>query len=351
MKKKISIKEFACRFLAVLNRYSHFLDLILLYFFAKYLYARIDNSFNFLVYALPILQAWNICKWEWRVFKSNALIRTTARNKRVQGFSGSQGAGKTSFMLHTIYTIKAKDIFTNFPCRIRKKFSNKLSKEVLNLNEKISDGSVCAIDEATMLFNNRLVEMKDKEVLDDMFAQQLHQQIIRHMYDGNLFYSSVDLTRLPQMLKDNIGLTNYMLGQGSVKVSYISSVVIAFVGKLFGLNLRNSIRYWDCQQLERIPEQGYTFDLSRQEKDVNDKNYANLIRFCAWSANNRFDYDDRFLRGLYSGLPDCKPKQWYTLEYSEKDLKDIGYGHLIDFFGNRKHGKYQRTANADSKSK
>ena len=47
---------------------------------------------------------------------------------------------------------------------------------------------------------------------------------------------------------------------------------------------------------------------------------------------NYFEYDDRFLHGLYEKLPLNNSKLWETLKFSDSDLRDIGYGYLIDFF-------------------
>lgn len=335
IKKQSTVKEKANKVLTFLNRYSHFIDILLYFLLADYLIKIWDNSFEFLVYILPIFQIYRVIKYEFLVAKSKDIIKTTARNKRVQGFSGSQGAGKTSFMLYSAYVIKPSEVYTNFPAKIRNKFTYLLDKSVLNMEEQIPDYSLLCIDEATMLFHNLTLNIKNKYEVKEIYPQQLQQQIVRHCYDGQMFYSSVDLTRLPQMLKDNIGLTNYMLGQGSITLSFVTSKLLSLIGSFFDVKIYNTIRYWDVQQLERIPEKGYSFDLSTQEKDTNLNNYANLIRFYSFSANNRFDYDDRFLRGIYEKLPKHIAKAWETLKFDENLLREIGYGDILDFFNAR----------------
>lgn len=321
--------------LLFLSRYSHWLEIFLFYYIAQVIIESYNSQWSFLAYILPIFQVYRVIKYEFLVFRSKSIIKETATNKRVQGFGGSQGAGKTSFMLYSAYVIKPSNIYTNFPCKIRNKYVNMLDKKVLNLYERVPDYSLLCIDEATMLFHNLVGNVKQKENVEEYYPQQLQQQIVRHCYDGQMFYSSVDLTRLPQMLKENIGLTNYMLGQGSVTLSFIVAPFLSFIGKMFGVEIYNSVRFWDVQQLERIPEQGYTFDLSTQEKDTNLKNYANLIRFYSFTGNNRFEYDDRFLRGIYSKLPEHLNKNWTSLDFDEKLLRKIGYGHILDFFNTR----------------
>lgn len=323
------------RFLDVINRFSHWIDVVIYYFIAVYLNNTLDFSFRFLIFALPIFQLWRNIKWEWRCYQSKQIILETSKNKRVQGFSGCQGAGKTSFMLFCAYVIKPSNCYTNFPAKLRSKFTSILDNKVLEMYEKIPDNSLLCIDEVTMLYHNLMYDIKNPAAVTGLYAQQLQQQIVRHCYDGNMFYSSVDLNRMPQMLKENIGLTNYMLGQGSVTLSYLTSMLVSFIGSMFGLKYYNSIRYWDVQQLERIPEVGYTFDLSRQEKDTNTKNYANLIRFCCFNSHTRFDYDDRFLRGIYVKLVSHINKYWNSLDFDEKLLREIGYGQILSFFNKR----------------
>lgn len=333
-----------------LNRLAHFADVPILWYLAQRIGENSDNKWVFILYILPIIQLIRAIKWEFLVIKSNEIIRRTALNKRVQGFSGPQGAGKSSFMLNCIAVMRASNVYINFPAKIRGKYVAKLSSNVLDSRERIPDKSVLAVDEATMFYHNILCNIKDKGEVDKLYAQQLLQQILRHAFDGNIFYSSVDITRLPQMLKENIGLTNFMLGQGSVTLSYISGFLVRCVARLFGFKINGSVRFWDVQQLERIPEQGYYFDLSNQTKDTNDKNYANLIRFCSFNTATKFEYDDRFLRGLYAKLPVHIAEFWTRLAFDEKDLRNIGYGKIVDFFNKRiqKQDLAQLPPNADA---
>lgn len=327
-------KQVLAFILKFLNRLAPYAEVAIVWFCIDGLKEQYqDKSYFILFYAIPILMLYRVLKWEWICFKSKDIIKTNALNSRVQGFGGKQGAGKTSFMLYSLYVIHSDNIYTNFPCKIRGKYTYQLDNKVLNLDERIPDNSCCAISEATMLFHNIVSGGRGNvEETKDLYAQQLHQQIIRHLYDGNLFYDSVDLTRLPKMLKDNMGMTNFMLGQGSVKLSYFINPILNIFAKLLGFELSGSIRYWDLQQFEKIPEDGYTFDLSTQEKSTDLKHYANLLRISTWNSSLRFDYDDRFLRGLYVKLPEHVAKQWDSLKYCEQDLRDIGYGFLLEFF-------------------
>lgn len=332
--KKLKIdKRFFIKALRIINRFAPYIEMAIFMFIALNYEKQSDKWYRYLLFIPVVLYVIRVIKWEYKCFTSKGIIRTTALQKRVQGFSGAQGAGKTSFMLFSAYCIKPSNVYSNFPAKLRGKYTYKLYKSVLNLDTRIDDGSLLMISEATMLYHNCLNNNKSKEEALKLYGQQLHQQIIRHCYDGNMFYDSVDLTRLPAMLKDNISLTNYLLGQRSVTLSFIVSPILNLISKkFFNYELFGSVRVWELQQFERIPEEGYTFDLSRQEKNTDTKNYANLLELCCWNDIQRFDYDDRFLRGIYMKLPQHNSRLWETLLYDEPILRELGYGELLDFF-------------------
>lgn len=333
---------FASRFFRFLNRFAPYVELVLTYYVVDYQIRTTfaDKSMAFLLYALPIIMLVRLIRWEWRCLQSRSVIKETALNKRVQGFSGFQGCGKTSFMLYTAYVLNSPHVFSNFPCKVRGKFAHQLTRPILDCDERVPEKSTLLQSEVTMLFHNLVNGAKNKEEALKLYGQQLLQQIVRHAFDGFMFYDSVDLSRLPQMLKDNIGLTNYMLGQGSATLSFIITPILALLAKPFGVELKGSVRYWDLQQFERIPESGYVFDLSTQEKTQDNKHYANLLRVCTWDSIQRFDYDDRFLRGLYAMLPEHVAKDWDTLIFDNDALRAIGYGFLLDFFEQKAQKKY-----------
>ncbi len=341
MKEKI--RFYIGRFLRLINRFAPYLEIALVFYCVRSVAENqlSDKWYSVFLYIIPVFLLYRVLKWEFTCFKSVDIVKNTAYNRRVQGFQGPQGAGKTSFMLFSMYVLKAPEYYTNFPCKIRGKWCAKLDEAVINMDEKIPVNSVCAMSESTMFYHNLLSDIKKAdEVREKLYPQQLHQQIIRHTYDGNFFYDSVDLTRLPQLLRENISMTNYMLGQGSVTLSYIITPILKMLGKLVGVDLRGSIRYWDVQQLERIPEQGYCFDLSTQEKTTDDKHFANLVRLSCWDSIYRFEYDDRFLRGLYDKLPEHVQSYWNSIQFLPEELREIGYGQILDWF----EKKYKQAA-------
>lgn len=337
----IKIKNYNLKYaietvLRLLNRIAPYIEIILEFYLISFVVQQHkENGWFNLLYLIPILLAYRLLKWEYKAIATKTIIKDTAANKRVQGFCGFQGCGKTSFMLYNAYVLHAKDIYSNFPCRIRNHYSYMLDDKILNMDVKVQEKSVLMVSEATLFYHNLLHNTKDIEIAAQLYGQELHQQIVRHAYNGNIFYDSIDLNRMPQMLRENIGLTNYMLGQHSKTFSYVLTPLIISIGKLFGIEIIGNMRVWDLQQFEKIPDKQYTFDLSTQEKDTNLKNYANLLECCAWCDIRHFDYDDRFLKGLYDKLPPVAANMWKSLQFSDSDLRQIGYGFIIDFFDNK----------------
>lgn len=338
--KNQKLKYIIETFLRLLNRFAPYLEIALIFYFINIVVNNNqDNGWFNLLYVIPILLLYRLLKWEYKAIATKEIIKDTCVNARVQGFCGFQGRGKTSYMLYCGYVLNSKNVFSNFPCKIRNKFAYMLDDKILNMDEKVPEKSILLLSEATLFYHNLLHNTKDVEIATKLYGQELHQQIVRHAYNGNIFYDSIDLNRMPQMLRENIGLTNYMLGQKSKTFSFILTPLIISIAKIFDIEIIGNMRVWELQQFEKIPDKQYTFDLSTQEKDTNTKNYANLLEVCAWCDIRHFDYDDRFLKGLYDRLPDAIKKAWDTLQFSDNDLRQIGYGFIIDFFEKKLHKK------------
>lgn len=333
--KNEKIKYYLTNLFKILNRFAPYIEIVLLFYVIKSTISQSNNQWSNLLYIIPLIMAYRLIKWEYKAIATKEIIRDTAYNKRVQGFCGFPGCGKTSFMLFCSYVLNAPKYYSNFPCKIRNKYVNELTKDVLNMDKQIDEKSICMISEASMFYHNIMDNIKDENTSQELYSQQLHTQILRHAYNGNFFYDTIELNRLPQMLRENIGLTNYMIGQHSKTFSFIVTPIIRAIANIFDIEILGNMRVWDVQQFEKIPMQNYIFDLSTQEKDTNLKNYANLIECCAWCDVTHFDYDDRFLRGLYEKLPKNIDVKWNSLKFSDKELRDIGYGKLIDFFNNK----------------
>lgn len=320
---------------SLIARFAHWIDVAIYFYIGNYIYTTSDNKFSILGFIPFAFFVYNSAKWEIRVLKSNKIIRFNQRNGRVQGFSGGQGRGKTSFMLHSVSVLKCKSVYSNFNAKVKGKFVKVLDSNVLMLKTRIPDFSITLFDEATMFYHNLLSGKNYKDIATQLYSQEIQEQLVRHFWDGNIFYSSVDITRLPATLREKITLVNFMLGQGNVTLSFITGLIINLISKIKGSKIRAGIRYWKVQQFEKIPEDNYIFDLSNQKEDTKTHQFANLIRFCGFNTSMRFEYNDRFMNGLYKLLPENQDKYYDSLEYNEDILRSIGYGKLIDFFNAR----------------
>lgn len=336
-KQKVEKKTVLFYILSFVNRLAHWCDLVLLYFLCDYMYNNqfADSELGWLIYLPLIFQVYWCFKYEFLVFKSRGVCNYMLDNGRVMGFSGKQGAGKSSFATFLSSFRRFNKVYSNAPLKLRQKYTNILEKDILCLDSQVDDYSLCWIDEAQLFYHN-LKSQNNNKLSDELYAQEILTQCVRHFYDGNIFYIGTELNRLPQVIKDNVGVTNFMLGQGSKCISFITGNLVVLVARLFGFEFYNGLRYWDVQQFEKIPEKGYSFDLSTQEKNSDLKNYANLIRVYTFNDPNLFDYNDRFLAGVYKELPIHQDKKWQSLEFNRELLKQIGYGEIIDFFDKKK---------------
>lgn len=328
--------KFIYKFLAFLNRFAHWVDLVIYYFLTDWLYkAQFSTSqVGWLIYIPLIFQIYLCIKYEYKVLKSKSTCTDILINGRVMGFSGLQGQGKSSFATYLSTSKLFDKVYSNTPLKLRNKYTYMVEQDILNLDCKVDDKSLIFIDEATLFYNNRKTD-KTRNLSDELYAQEIMTQCIRHFTDGNIFYISTDLSRLPSVIRENVGLVNYMLGQGNKTISYLTGTLVCGIANMLGYKMRNGLRYWDFQQFVKIPDPQYTFDLSRQTKDEDLTHYANLIRIYTFDNPNLFDYNDRFLAGVYAELPEHNDKQWESLDYNNDLLRQIGYGEIVDFFDNK----------------
>lgn len=319
--------------LATLNRFAHFIDIIILAFLADYVY-RVQLSgemLGILIYVLPILQLILAVKYEYKVYKSKQTNNFILDNERVIIIQGGQGKGKSSYANYLNSNSRFKARYTNTPITYGGKFSNILTGEVLNLDERIEDNSSILIDEATLFYNN-LKTMKKNDLKIELYSQEILTQLVRHFFDGTIFYISVEGGRLPKVIEENASCKLQMLGQTNKTISYITTPILKLIAKIFKIDLFSGLRCWQFQQFVKIGEEHYVFDLSTQKKDSDMANYANLVEVYAFDNPYRFSYNDRFMRGVYMQLPEHNPQQWKNFDFNRDLLRKIGYGEIVEFF-------------------
>lgn len=334
--KGIKKENFLYYFFGFLTRFAHWFDLVVFYFLTDYIYKNqfANSKIGIICYIPLVIQLYFCFKYEYMVLQSKATCNTMLLNGRVMGFAGKQGAGKSSFATYLASFKRFSNVYTNTPVKIRKKYTAMLEEDIYLLNKKIPDYSLIMMDEATLFWHNILSTNKNK-LSNELYAQEIMTQCVRHFFDGNIFYMSTDLNRLPPVIRENVGVVNFALQQGNKKISFICGPIFVALAKMFGYKFRNGLRYWDLQQFEKIPDRNYTFDLAQQEKDQNLSNYANLLRIYCFDNPNIFDYNDRFLAGVYQKLEQHQNQYWESLNFDEELLKKLGYGKLIEFFGKK----------------
>lgn len=319
--------------LSSLNRFAHFIDVLILYVISNYIYSTqlAGQDLAFLIYILPILQLIIAIKYEYKVYKSKQTCEYILNNYRVMILQGPQGLGKSSFANYLNSNKRFKARYTNTPITYKGRFSNILTGEILGLDERIEDNSSVLIDEATLFFNN-LKSMEKMQLKRELYAQEIMTQLVRHFFDGTMFYISVEGGRLPKVIEENCGCKIQMLGQDNKTISYITTPILKLIAKAFKIDLFSNLRVWEFQQFVKIGEDNYTFDLSTQKKDSDMANFANLVQVYAFDNPYRFSYNDRFMRGVYLQLPEHKPQQWQSFDFNRDLLRKIGYGEIVEFF-------------------
>lgn len=336
--KSIKRESFLYYFFGFCVRFSHWIDLVIYYFLCNYVYnAQFKTSSIGIIVYLPLfIQIYYCFKYEFMVIKSNQVCKSIINNGRVMGFGGKQGAGKSSFATYLASFKCFSNIYSNTPIKIRRKYTCMLENDILNLDTQIPDNSLCMMDEATLFWHNILSQQQGK-LSKELYSQEIMTQCVRHFWDGNIFYMSTDLNRLPPVIRENVGIVNFALQQDNKTISYVSGVLFCSLAKFCGFEFHNGLRYWDMQQFEKIPDKQYTFDLAQQDKNQDLSKYANLIRIYCFDNPNRFSYNDRFLAGVYKELPLHENHYWTSLNFDKDLLKNLGYGKLIEFFDSKKY--------------
>lgn len=308
----------------LLVSYSWLLDTILFI----YLFGRNQGktTFALLYLVAAIYCCYRGLKYKFLVYKSKSNILYDAYNSRVQCFEGPPGRGKTSLMNYTASLLKS-DIFSNVPIKVYGDYVNILSSDLLSFKFRYPDNSVILIDEASLFYNNL-----DKTNCYDL---EVLLQLIRHICDGNAFFATIKASRLPQQLREKIGLCKYLTGQKTIYDSLFFGQLFRFINYLLKIKCPSGIRVWQYQTFEDIDHSNYTFDLSSNESSVNMKHFSNLVECYAYNSSLKFEYNDRFMFGLVKDIPIVNPIKFNTLDYEPYILNTSNYGKLNIYFKNK----------------
>lgn len=263
----------------------------------------------------------------YKVWKSKKIIIYEENNKRIIGHEGAPGSGKTSLMC-LVASIMNRPIFSSAPLKINGKYTYKLTKEMILMENRLPYGSVIILDEITLYYDNN----NSKNLTDEIECLEIEMQLIRHFFDGNMLTASVDMNRLVKRLEEKHGLFRHLLGQESINNSFIIDPIIILISNIFKLDVNTGIRKWTYQTFENINHTGYIFDLSRQDASVKNAKFANLNEIYAYNNNLKFEYDDRYFKNLYLKIPKAELVKWDSLYFNYEELKGTGFKDITNFF-------------------
>lgn len=280
--------------------------------FLSYLLYLLTNSALFLIYFVFIL-VYNVIYF-FRYIKAKTHMATQIKNYRVQSFSGFQGCGKTSLMLHLLSIFfKDRKKYSNIPFIINNEYSYILTKKAFCLKEKVDLGSVMAGDELTLLFNN-LDQTKSRA---DVAGAEGNLQMVRHDFDGHVLATSVNMNRLLAVLEEKFGLDNMLLEQTSIKTGFLIPFIY-WICRKFNKKLPRiywGYRRWKIQTFLSINKKNYIYDLSNDIANEKTNKFVNLTYFYYFNDYSVI-YDDRFASELYKTLPKITDKKYTSLKYS-----------------------------------
>ena len=261
--------KFFKKFVSIINRFSHIIDIFVVYGLADWLYHRqlYAYKFGWLIYLFVALQIFWAIKYEWKVFKSKSIVDEILDNGRVLGFCGAQGRGKSSLSAFLGANKRFSNVYTNSPLKLNGKYTCMLEDDIIALDNKVPDYSLLSIDEATIFFHNLKANVT-KNFDDKLYAQEIFTQCVRHFTDGNIFYISTNNERLPSVIRENVSMTILCVEQHNKRISFLTGTLCSIISMCCGWGIKNGMRCWTIQTFNKIPDSSYIFDLSNQDANT-----------------------------------------------------------------------------------
>lgn len=307
-------------------RYSAYLDSIL--FFILYFVLRLQSKYSIILLLVALYCAYRALKYSYLVWKGKKIIISDSLNSRVQALEGGNGRGKSSFMFYCCSVLNTP-VLSNVPVKIKGNYVYKLKDLHLKELEKIPECATIALDEVSLIWNN--LEKYNH------FEFEVLLQLGRHFFDGNFYLSTIKASRLPNQIREKVTLCKMLLGQRVVYQSLFLLPLLNLFRRFFGFSYPLGLRVWTYQDFEEIDHDNYTFDLSNQVADSNNNKFSNLVDLYAYSDSCQFEYNDRFMRGLYNELlqSDFNAVAFDSLDYDYTTLNELGYSKLKEYYSSR----------------
>lgn len=287
---------------------------------------------------IGVILAFIAIRRHYRVSKSKHIIKEKLQNEKVSANEGAQGAGKTSLMLYMAsLEYKADEIYTMVPCKVNGVFTNKLTKEIMQLKVRVPEHSCFLLDEMSMYYPNTM-NMKDKENQAVITPIAIIFQSIRHFFGGNSIGTSVSMERVNKQIEEKHSIFNKLLKQTTKTSSFIILPLYKLFLRIIGKYDKTKHKYlgtyriWTIQTFTPITHDNYYYDLANQDENkTKNDGFSNLIEI--WAYNNLdYEYNDTYLNRLYLTLPKAEIKKWNSLEIDRTSLHELGYSDMLPYF-------------------
>lgn len=303
------------RIFSLLNKFTPVVDIVALYLISQNYNASNGNLVVLLCYFGIGFVIYRWVKAFYKVFKSKTEADLYLLDNRVIPICGKQRVGKSSLACYFANRNIGK-VYSNIPLRLRGKYTNKLTTEILTCREQVDDYSMFLVDEASLFYNN----MKSDDTDGVIYGQAVLCQCVGHFFDGNILYVSVDTSRIPKMIRDNYSAVLQVTGSECYKYSFLGDFLLKIIAKKIYKNQRiyTGVRIWKAQHYESIKEDQYISLLGQNE----DKNgFSPLHEFASFQSFGLDQYDDRYMKAYYKTKPKHRPNAWDSLQLTENDFK------------------------------
>lgn len=322
------IKEKLNRLLSFFNKVSYFVDAIFLLTILSKVnnkdnQSNSDNLLMWVAILFLVVLTFKYIRALVYIIKSRMDREVYLLSNRVVAITGKQRAGKSSIGVY--FAKYAKKRYTNIPMRIKRKYTYKLTTDILTLKTKIDDGSIVLVDEANLFYNNTMSHEEKT-----LFGQALLCQCVGHFFDGNILYISTDITRMPKIIRDEWSTTLQVIRSRSYHYSIIGDSILKL---LYFIVNKEQLKYtgcrmWECQQYEKIQEEQYISLLGQNEKN---NHFSPFYIFTDFQDIGSVEYDDRYMRAYYTERPDNKDIEWDSLQLSKEDFQTLYDGLLSKY--------------------
>lgn len=322
------------RIFTILNKITPLVDIAVLFWLYDWFSKQEKSTFQCLLIAFFL--GFTVYRWIkafWKVWRSHVQANDYLSDNRVIPICGKQRSGKSSIACY--FSKKAYgEVYSNIPLKLRGRFTQKLTTELLTCEERVEDYSLFLVDEASLFYNN----VKSDTDNDTIYGQAVLCQCVGHFFDGNILYVSVDTDRIPKLIRDNYSCCLQILGQETYKYSIIGDYILKKVWKLLTKQKKvyTGLRIWRAQHYEFIRSEQYVGQLGDE-----NNGFSPLLTFASFQTFGLDEYDDRYMRKFYDEQPSHIDDYWDSLLLDLDDFKNMYDGYVIEYMEKLRNKKKQ----------